>query len=136
MTQPHEVSTIETIQNLLNDWCHTFVKKNAKELRRFYSDDVVVFDVVPPLSYQGVDLHCAKMQAWFDNMKGDLTVEVLNATVLFNGELASAFCMTRLTIGDLQDMVRVTLIFVVVNGEWLIAHTHSSVPFPADQPST
>jgi ketosteroid isomerase-like protein len=121
------------IQQLLTDWQAAAQTKKAANLRNFYTDDVIVFDMVPPLSYQGADLHCANWQAWFDKMDGALSVEVLNAIVLTSGDLASVFCLTRMKFGDTEDLIRTTLLLTKLDGTWLIAHVHSSVPLPVDQ---
>jgi ketosteroid isomerase-like protein len=121
------------IQAMLSQWETAAESKQSSNMRRFYIDDVIVFDIVPPLSYQGADLHCANWQAWFDKMKGPISFELLNSIIVTNGNLGTVFCITKTKIGDTEDFVRTTLLLTKIDGTWLIAHVHSSVPLPVEQ---
>ena len=99
-------------------------------MRRFYTDDVVVFDIFPPLSYLGADQHCATWQGWFERMNGEIAFEFQNAVMTVNGDLATVFCINRITIGETSDLVRVTALITKIAGDWLIAHVHTSMPLP------
>lgn len=118
------------IEMMLNALSAAVSTKDARNLRRFYTDDVVIFDIFPPLSYQGADQHCANWQAWFDRMNGEIAFEFQNAAMTVNGDLATVFCINRITIGETYDLVRVTALMSKVDGDWRIAHVHTSMPLP------
>lgn len=107
--------------------------KDLDGLRRLYTDDVVSFDVEPPLQHVGTD---AKLKNWatafafFD----DVTYEVRDLSVTVNESVAFGHCFGRL--GGTKDgasmagmWVRATFCFRKIDGNWLIAHDQVSVPF-------
>lgn len=108
--------------------------KDLDGLGRLYADDVVSFDVEPPLQHLGRD---AKLQNWrgvftfFSDVRYELrdlafTVDENVAFVHGFGRLSGTLATGTETGGM---WVRATLCFRRVDGEWLIAHDQVSVPF-------
>jgi ketosteroid isomerase-like protein len=108
--------------------------KDLDGLGRLYADDVVSFDVEPPLQHLGRD---AKLQNWrgvftfFSDVRYELrdlafTVDENVAFVHGFGRLSGTLATGAETGGM---WVRATLCFRRVDGEWLIAHDQVSVPF-------
>ncbi|SAK63955.1 hypothetical protein AWB80_02949 [Caballeronia pedi] len=120
------------IESMLRAWSQAAATKDARNLRRFYADDVVVFDIFPPLASQGADQYCAGWQAWFDKLHDPISFELQNAVMEVHGELATLFCINRIKIGDTCDLVRTTLFLRRIEGEWLVRHVHTSVPLPVE----
>ena len=118
------------IEATLNALSAAVSTKDARNMRCFYTDDVVVFDIFPPLSYQGADQHCANWQAWFDRMNSKIALEFQNAVMTVNDDVATVFCINRITIGETYDLVRVTALMTKTDGDWRIAHVHTSMPPP------
>lgn len=108
--------------------------KDLDALRRVYAEDVVSFDVEPPLQHVGIDAklaNWAKVFTLFD--KVDYELRDLALTV--SGDLAVGHGFGRVS-GTLRDgtsvdgmWVRAT--FVLRKGEngWVIVHDQASVPF-------
>lgn len=107
--------------------------KDLGALERLYAQDVVSFDVEPPLQHVGV---AAKMKNWakvFTFFK-DVTYEVRDLTLTTGDEVAFGHGFGRLS-GTLRDgtatngmWVRATFCFQKIHGTWLIAHDQVSVP--------
>ncbi len=108
--------------------------KDLDGLGRLYADDVVSFDVEPPLQHLGRD---AKLQNWrgvftfFSDVRYELrdlafSVDENVAFVHGFGRLSGTLATGAETGGM---WVRATLCFRRVDGEWLIAHDQVSVPF-------
>lgn len=108
--------------------------KDLDALAQCYSEDVVSFDVEPPLAHRG---RAAKMRNWekafavFD----EIVYELRDLTVTAGGGIAFAYAFGRLG-GTLRDgtavagmWVRGTFCLRVIDGEWLIVHDQASVPF-------
>ncbi|KHK97864.1 ketosteroid isomerase [Microbacterium mangrovi] len=118
---------IERIAELLH-------AKDLDALALCYSEDVVSFDVEPPLAHRG---RAAKMRNWekvfaaFD----EVTYEVRDLTVAAGGDVAFAHAFGRLggTLGNGTAVtgmwVRATFCMRLIEGEWLIVHDQASVPF-------
>jgi ketosteroid isomerase-like protein len=103
-------------------------------LRSLYAQDVVSFDVEPPLQHVGVE---AKMRNWakvfvvFEKVE----YELRDLTVTAGEDIAFAHGFGRLS-GTLANgastdgmWVRGTFCFRKLDGEWLVVHDQASVPF-------
>lgn len=107
--------------------------KNLEGLRRFYSADVVSFDIDPPLQHVGID---AKLKNWarvFAFFR-EVTYEVRDLTPTVGDDVAFLHGFGRLS-GTLADgtaaggmWVRATFCLRKIDGAWLIAHDQVSVP--------
>jgi uncharacterized protein (TIGR02246 family) len=112
--------------------------KDLDGLRRVYAPDVVSFDVEPPLQHVGLPAklgNWAKAFAFFDT----LAYEVRDLTLTVGDDLAFGHAFARLSGTPKHGpatgggWVRVTYCFRKIDGAWLIAHDHVSVPL--DMPS-
>lgn len=108
--------------------------KDLEALERIYAEDVVSFDVEPPLQHVGV---AAKMKNWAKAFTffQDVTYEVRDLTVTVGDDVAFGHCFGRLS-GTLMNgtvtsgmWVRGTFCFQKIDGSWLIVHDQASVPF-------
>jgi ketosteroid isomerase-like protein len=113
-------------------------RRDIDLLRRVYADDVVSFDVEPPLQHLGIE---AKLKNWSTvfTVFRDVTYELRNLNITVGGDVAFGHGFGRLS-GTLTDgtqtpgmWVRATFCFRKIDGEWLIVHDQASVPF--DLPS-
>lgn len=98
------------------------------------TDDVVTFDVLPPLNSRGSQATVERLQAWFDGYDGPIDYSAHDVRASATEDLG--FCSYlyhvagRLKTGDLVDMwVRATLCCRRIDGRWRIVHDHESVPF-------
>ncbi|KZB80460.1 DUF4440 domain-containing protein [Amycolatopsis regifaucium] len=107
--------------------------KDPDRLRRLYSDDVVSFDIDPPLQHVGID---AKLKNWarvfvfFE----DVRYEIRDLRLTVGESVAFGHCFGRLS-GTTKDgtavggmWVRGTFGFRKIDGRWLITHDQVSVP--------
>lgn len=108
--------------------------KDLDGLRRLYSEDVVSFDVEPPLQHVGID---AKLKNWATAFAffQDLDYEVRDLALTVGDTVAFGHCFGRLS-GTTRDgtatdgmWVRATFCFRKIDGNWLITHDQVSVPF-------
>ena len=108
--------------------------KDLDALARIYTEDVVSFDVEPPLQHVGV---AAKLRNWtnvfafFDKVD----YELRDLTLTVGDEVAFGHAFGRLS-GTLRNgtatsgmWVRATFCLRKIDGEWLVAHDQVSVPF-------
>ncbi len=108
--------------------------KDLDGLRRLYSEDVVSFDVEPPLQHVGID---AKLKNWATAFAffQDPDYEVRDLALTVGDTVAFGHCFGRLSgttrNGTATDgmWVRATFCFRKIDGNWLITHDQVSVPF-------
>lgn len=108
--------------------------KDLDGLRRLYSDDVVSFDVEPPLQHVGID---AKLKNWATAFAffQDVAYEVRDLALTVDESVAFGHCFGRLSgttrsgVAIAGMWVRATFCFRKMGGKWLITHDQVSVPF-------
>ena len=112
--------------------------KNVDVLRTLYTEDIVSFDVQPPLQHLGVD---AKLKNWNDafTMFGTIGYDVRDVNVTVGEELAVGRGFFKLS-GTLADdtavpgmWVRWTGCFRRQGDGWAVFHDQVSVPFDPAQ---
>lgn len=112
--------------------------KDLDGLRQVYAEDVVSFDVEPPLQHVGI---AAKMNNWAKvfTLFDEVAYELRDVAVTVGGDVAFGHGFGRLsgTLGNGTategTWVRATFCFRRIDGEWRIVHDQASVPF--DMPS-
>lgn len=99
-----------------------------------YTPDVVSFDLEPPLQHLGAEAKRRNWERVFAAYEHPLGYEIRDLTVTVDGDVAFAHSLNRLS-GTLKSgtttagfWVRATTCFRKLNGQWLIAHDHVSVP--------
>ncbi len=121
------------IRQRVSDLVKVLGAKDIDGVMSFYASDIVSFDLDPPLRYAGVDRKRAAWQALFAAFPGPFTYEVHELDVTTNGELAVVHSLNHVegTLASGQSTalwVRWTACFRRIDGAWLIAHDHVSVP--------
>jgi uncharacterized protein (TIGR02246 family) len=124
----------QEIRALIEERVAAVAAKDPEPLAARQHDDIVVFDVLPPLRSSGRSAVLDKTEAWFDSYSGAIGYEVHELEVSADGDVG--FCSFvyhvsgTLESGDEVDMwVRATLGCRRIDGAWRIVHDHESVPF-------
>jgi uncharacterized protein (TIGR02246 family) len=125
------------VRELVADWAAAVRGKDLDRVISHYAADVVTFDLAPPLQYVGREALRKSLADWFPTFQGPVGYDVRDLEVTAGGDVA--FCRslngisgTR-TDGSQTDVwVRATIGCRKVEGRWLIAHEHVSVPFYMD----
>jgi len=104
-----------------------------------YSSDIVYFDVVPPLQFEGAEEVRRNFVRWFDGYDGPIRLDTHALTLVTGDDVAFANMLhldsgTR-TNGHQQSIwVRSTVGCRRSQGTWLITHEHISLPInPIDR---
>jgi uncharacterized protein (TIGR02246 family) len=102
-----------------------------------YAPDIVSFDAEPPLQHVGTE---AKRKNWvhaFSMFQRSLVYEIRDLNITVGSDVAFAHAFARLS-GTLKNgnkgglWVRWTTCFRKIDGNWLVAHDHVSVPLDAE----
>lgn len=121
------------IRQRIDDAVGAVRSRDIDTLTSLYAPDVVSFDVGAPLRYTGRD---NKRRAWdefFAAYAGPIAYDVHELNVTTQGDVAFVHSLNHvsgtLVNGRVTDMwVRWTACFTRVDGVWLVAHDHVSVP--------
>lgn len=123
------------IKALEDGFSAAFKAKDVNAIMSFYTPDasMVVFDVITPLQYTGADAYKKDWQEFFAMYPGPADISITNLDVTTGGTIAYSHSIQHSTAtgkdGKKTEItVRVTDGYKKVNGHWLIAHEHVSIP--------
>ena len=126
------------IRSLLDARARRIHDKDAEGALRFYAEDVINFDLAPPLAYRGQEaINPAELQKWFETWDGPIGVAFDQLEIRVAGNLALAFGFLHLagrrTDGSDTDVwARITLGLERRSNGWTIVHEHQSFPMRMD----
>jgi ketosteroid isomerase-like protein len=111
---------------------------DVKAVLSYYAPSVVQYTLAPPLR-QTDDAHDpAGLEAWLATFTAPPEREVTQLEIVTDGDVAYATSLDRMTatpVGGSQSFTlwyRATLGLRRIDGVWLVAHEHHSVPFAMD----
>ena len=139
MTMQTEQTRAEhEVRAVLDDWAQGRRTKDPDRVLAHFTEDEVQFVMAPPLQFSGADAwRKDALQAWFATFEGPIGFEVAQLHVAASEEVAFCHFLGRLSAtavngGPFSVWNRVTLGLRKIDGRWLIAHAHESVPFYMD----
>lgn len=120
---------------IFGDRTNALFGKVAELAVKHLADDVVSYDLAPPLQHVGPDRQA--VQTWFDTWDGPIGWAMTGTHVEVSGDLAVTRGLGHMTgtkkDGEKADVwVRVTVVLRRIGGAWKITHQHTSVPFLMD----
>lgn len=125
------------ILELRDRWLRALRTKDLEGIMSCYAPDILVFDLLPPLRYAGTDEYRKNWAEWFPTFQGPIEYEVLDLTITTSDEAAFSHSLNRIS-GKRTDgtesntWVRATVCYRKIDGKWMMAHEHVSVPFYMD----
>ena len=121
------------IRELLESRSAAMGAKDIEWLMSLYSDDIVYFDLVPPLRYMGSNALRERFLDWFPRWSGPIGQGLGELDIAAGDAVAAAWMLIR-TSGTLKAgsnvdyWVRVSNAFRRSGGRWTITHEHVSLP--------
>jgi len=111
------------IRQLIEQWAQALYTKDLNTLMSYYAPDILTFDILPPLQYQGVDAYRKNFEAWFAAVQGPIEYETRDLRITTGDDVAfchSLNCVrsTRTTGEQSETWVRVTVGFRKMEGTW------------------
>ena len=123
------------IRRILDQRARALNAKDAAGLTADYTDDLLTYDLAPPLATRGVDRPA--LEKWLAGWDGPITGEIRDLIIEVGGGIAYSTSLNRMQAvsrnGTPMDLwVRTTLGFRRADGRWRVVHEHVSVPFYMD----
>jgi uncharacterized protein (TIGR02246 family) len=121
------------IQGLLDNAIKSLRDRNIEDLMPLYAQEVVAFDIAPPLRYVGAEAFRKLWEEVFSVYQGPIHYEIHVLDITVGDDVAFAYSLNRmsgtLNTGQKTDYwLRWTACFRKINGKWLIVHHQNSVP--------
>lgn len=121
------------IRELLDGWTQAFQARDLDRLMTHYTDDVVVFDMLPPLRYEGKDAYRKLWEETLPAMGEGPRIDLADLRIVADEETAFCHGLCRFQGADADGRPvdvwsRMTEGLRKVDGRWLICHEHFSNP--------
>jgi ketosteroid isomerase-like protein len=78
------------IHAVMDSLANAIRAKDVDALMAHYAPDVLTFDLLPPLQYQGADAVRKRVSQWFSSFRGPIGLEMLNLSITAGDHVA--FC--------------------------------------------
>jgi uncharacterized protein (TIGR02246 family) len=121
------------IRELVDNWVKAVRAKDINELMSFYPEDILLFDIMPPLEHRGVLAHRKNWEACFPYFPGSIDYEIRNLSITAGSDVAFSSSLNRMsgtmTNGEeVNFWMRATVCYKKIDGKWMVVHEHVSVP--------
>jgi uncharacterized protein (TIGR02246 family) len=135
MTGNDAVSAEAELRALIEDRASAIREKDVDAALSLFAPDVVAFDLLDPLRYEGREAIGKRLEAWLSSFReGPIGFEMRDLDLTVGGDIAFCHSLNHVdatTKGGVRiDMFwRATSCFRRRDGRWMVTHEHSSVPF-------
>ena len=125
------------IRRLFEHWATAIRARDVDASLAHYAPDVLAFDLINPLQYARSDAVRTRLESWFSSFGGPIGYENRDLTITAGEDVAFAHSLNHVDAttkdGQKLDMWwRATLCFRKLDGDWVVSHSHTSVPFDMD----
>jgi uncharacterized protein (TIGR02246 family) len=122
------------IRRLIEDWAAAVRAGKLRDVVARHTDDVLMFDVPPPVAVRGLADYTDTWPPFFEYLKrGEGTFEIAELTVTTGDTVAYATALLR--CGSKAELakhntprLRLTIGLRKIGGRWTVAHEHHSFP--------
>ena len=121
------------IRALINDWSAAVRCHDLDAIRAHHADDMLLFDVPPPLQSRGIDAYMTSWDLFFRHAEKPVAFDFEQIEVTAGDDVAFAtaigHCVNIERSGEhLPLTFRLTMGLRRRNGAWEICHEHHSLP--------
>ncbi len=125
------------IEKIIEQRVYAITNRNVEKEIANYSKDVVSYDVVGTLKYEGVDAIKRRLNEWLSTLEQIIDFEITDVKITSTSEIGYCSSINHINAktvdGNQLDMYwRETTCFKKTEGIWKITHIHSSVPFNSE----
>ncbi|MCY1530150.1 SnoaL-like domain protein [compost metagenome] len=122
------------LQRVLDSWVQASRDKDVERIVSHYAADIVAYDAIGPLRFQGREAYKAHWQFCMSMCAGPSLFEIHEPTFMLSGDLGVVYylfhCGGTNEQGEMQSSwMRVTQCLQRFGDQWLIVHEHFSAPF-------
>jgi uncharacterized protein (TIGR02246 family) len=134
MADKQNISNDEVaVRDLIEAWADAVRRKDYDGILRGHAADFVMFDIPPPFISVGLDAYRKTWDMFFSWSSDPVRFEIQDMDVTAGADVAFAFASMRCegpgSDGKAEALdFRLTMCLRRVDGQWMIAHEHHSVP--------
>lgn len=129
------MSTVQSeLKALVDSWEADNSDRDVDAILGHYADDLLAFDAILQLQFQGRDVYKAHWKACLEMCPGPMTFEVHQLRQWGEGDVGFGHFLCRCAGTDAEGnaqgcWMRVTQGYRRIDGQWRIVHDHFSAPF-------
>jgi uncharacterized protein (TIGR02246 family) len=122
------------LRRLIEDWAAAVRARDVGGVVAHHTDDVLMFDVPPPVAVRGISAYRETWPAFFEALtQGRAAFDIVELNVTAGETVAFATALLRCDsqqqlAKDSSPRLRLTIGLRKVGGAWKIAHEHHSFP--------
>ena len=121
------------IRQLIENWARAVRAGDMENILAHHIDDIVMFDVPPPLQSKGIAAYKKTWDLFFKYSPGGQgSFNIVELKIIAGDTVAFAHGLLRIG-GEKNPSCRLTIGLHKVRGKWLIAHEHHSAPIELEQ---
>jgi uncharacterized protein (TIGR02246 family) len=134
MADKQAVSSDESaVRDVIEAWADAVRRKDYAGILRSHAADFVMFDVPPPFRSVGLDAYRKTWDLFFSWSSDPIPFQIEELDVTAGADVAFAFASMRCEgpgpDGQPEALdFRLTMGLKKIDGRWMIAHEHHSVP--------
>ncbi|MDE2166299.1 MAG: nuclear transport factor 2 family protein [Alphaproteobacteria bacterium] len=129
MTQ--QTRTAESqIKTLIKAWADAVRRHDLPAILAHHEQNIVMFDVPPPLQSKGMDEYKKTWDLFFKFHKPSQAFDIEELEIIAGDDVAFAVAIMRCAGGATPDgfLFRLTVGLRKIDGDWRFTHEHHSVP--------
>jgi ketosteroid isomerase-like protein len=138
MTPNNQSRANAEIRHLIENWAKAVRNLNINGAVANHAEDMLMFDVPPPVHIRGIDRYRQTWPPFFDWLKSGATFEIVWLEVTAGEDVAYATALLRCGRTDelathREPRLRLTVGLRREAGRWIIAHEHHSFPLTHEE---
>ncbi|MBI5879667.1 MAG: nuclear transport factor 2 family protein [Chloroflexi bacterium] len=123
------------IRALLDEWAAATRQDRKDDVLANHAADVLIYDVLPPMKYEGAAAYRRSWAEWQPETKGEVKFGFEDLAITTGSDVAFATCFircggTKPNGQTFEDLVRATICLQKLDGAWKVKHQHISMPLP------
>jgi uncharacterized protein (TIGR02246 family) len=130
--KPQVEETETQIRAMIEAWADAVRRHDLPGILAHHAQDIVMFDVPPPLQSRGIDAYRKTWDLFFGCHQPSQAFDIEELAITAGQDVAFAIAIMRCVTGHPSEqgglIFRLTIGLRKVDGEWRIAHEHHSVP--------
>ena len=121
------------IQALIERWAKAVREEDRARIRADHDPEILMFDVPPPFSSQGLEAYMATWETFFSRAEKPVAFDLHDVKITAGTDIAFVTATGRCVDVDPKGKregleFRLTMCLQKINGRWQVMHEHHSLP--------
>jgi len=124
---------VVVIRELIDNWAKAVRAKDFAGILAHHSQDMLMFDVPPPLESKGIEAYRKTWDLFFSAQPEPIAFDIQQMNIVAGAEVAFVTALMQCAeIEKSRERIKLDFRLTVglrkIDGQWVILHEHHSVP--------